>query len=65
MSLSMSRSEREEFLAAVHVGVLSVASGDATGPLTIPVWYTYQPGGTVNVSTGKDTPVISGYGRTA
>jgi PPOX class probable F420-dependent enzyme len=55
MSLSMSRAEREEFLAGVHVGVLSVASGDATGPLTIPVWYTYRPGGTVNVSTGKDT----------
>jgi len=55
MSLSMSRAEREEFLAGVHVGVLSVASGDASGPLTIPVWYTYQPGGTVNVSTGKDT----------
>jgi len=51
----MSRAEREEFLAGVHVGVLSVASGDGTGPLTIPVWYTYQPGGTVNVSTGRGT----------
>ena len=55
MSLSMSRAEREEFLAGVHVGVLSVASGDGRGPLTIPVWYTYQPGGTVNVSTGRST----------
>ena len=55
MSLSMSQTDREEFLAGVHVGVLSVASGDATGPLTIPVWYTYQPGGTVNVSTGRST----------
>jgi PPOX class probable F420-dependent enzyme len=55
MSLSMSRAEREEFLAGVHVGVLSVTSGDGQGPLTIPVWYTYQPGGTVNVSTGRST----------
>ena len=55
MSLSMSRAEREEFLAGVHVGVLSVASGDASGPLTLPVWYTYVPGGTVNVSTGGNT----------
>ena len=35
MSLTMSRAEREEFLAGVHVGVLSVASGDDRGPLTI------------------------------
>ncbi len=55
MSLCMSRAEREEFLAGVHVGVLSVASGDASGPLTLPVWYTYAPGGTVNVSTGGNT----------
>src|SRR5260370_23775377 len=53
MSLSMSRAEREEFLAGLHVGVLSVASPDGRGPLTAPVWYTYQPGGTVNVSTGR------------
>jgi PPOX class probable F420-dependent enzyme len=55
MSLSMSRAEREEFLAGVHVGVLSVASADGGGPLAVPVWYTYQPGGTVNVSTGRGT----------
>jgi PPOX class probable F420-dependent enzyme len=53
MALSMSRAEREEFLAGLHVGVLSVASPDGRGPLTAPVWYTYQPGGTVNVSTGR------------
>jgi PPOX class probable F420-dependent enzyme len=54
MSLNMSREEREEFLAGVHVGVLSVASDDG-GPLAVPVWYTYQPGGTINVSTGRGT----------
>jgi len=54
-ALSMSPAEREQFLAGVHVGVLSVASGDGAGPLAVPVWYTYQPGGTVNVSTGRDT----------
>lgn len=55
MPPSMSRAEREEFLAGVHVGVLSVATGDGSGPLTIPVWYTYQPGGTVNVSTDRNS----------
>ncbi len=55
MPLNMSHEEREEFLAGLHVGVLSVASQDGDGPLTVPVWYTYSPGGTVNVSTGRAT----------
>jgi PPOX class probable F420-dependent enzyme len=55
MPLNMSRAEREEFLAGVHVGVLSVASPGGRGPLTVPVWYTYRPGGTVNVITGGGT----------
>ena len=55
MPLNMSRQEREEFLAGLHVGVFSVASLDGGGPLTVPVWYTYSPGGTVNVSTGRGT----------
>jgi PPOX class probable F420-dependent enzyme len=53
--LNMSRQEREEFLTGLHVGVLSVASQDGAGPLAVPVWYTYSPGGTVNVSTGRAT----------
>ena len=55
MSNSMSPSEREEFLAGLHVGVVSVASGDGAGPLTVPVWYSYQPGGVVTVNTGRRT----------
>jgi PPOX class probable F420-dependent enzyme len=53
MPVTMSRAEREEFLAAVHVGVLSVAGGAHRGPLAVPVWYSYQPGGTVTLSTGR------------
>jgi len=55
MLVSMSRAEREEFLAGVHVGVLSVASADGGGPLAVPVWYAYRPGGTVDVITGDET----------
>ncbi|HEV2251629.1 MAG TPA: pyridoxamine 5'-phosphate oxidase family protein [Streptosporangiaceae bacterium] len=55
MSVTMSREEREQFLAGVHVGVLSVASADGSGPLAVPVWYAYQPGGTVDVITGGGT----------
>jgi len=55
MSVTMSREEREQFLAAVHVAVLSVTSPDGAGPLAVPVWYAYQPGGTVDVITGSGT----------
>jgi len=55
MSVTMTREEREQFLAGVHVGVLSVAAPDGAGPLTVPVWYSYQPGGLVNVITGSGT----------
>jgi nitroimidazol reductase NimA-like FMN-containing flavoprotein (pyridoxamine 5'-phosphate oxidase superfamily) len=50
----MSREERERFLAAVRVGVLSIADG-ARGPLTIPVWYGYEPGGEVWFVTDRDS----------
>jgi PPOX class probable F420-dependent enzyme len=51
----MSQPEREEFLAGVHVGVLSVAAGGGRGPLSVPVWYSYRPGGLVSVSTDRDS----------
>ena len=55
MSATMTREEREQFLAGAHVGVLSVASESGGGPLAVPVWYSYQPGGPVNVITGPGT----------
>lgn len=53
MSYAMSKVEREQFLAQPHVGVLSVVDNGA--PLTVPVWYGYQPGGPVRVITGQDS----------
>jgi nitroimidazol reductase NimA-like FMN-containing flavoprotein (pyridoxamine 5'-phosphate oxidase superfamily) len=44
----MTKAEREAFLADVHVGVIGIAQ-DEQGPLTVPIWYSYEPGGTVNV----------------
>jgi PPOX class probable F420-dependent enzyme len=55
MPFVMSISEREQFLAGLHVGVLSVAAGEGRGPLAVPVWYDYQPGGRVSVITGRST----------
>jgi len=66
MSVSMSRAEREAFLAEVHVGVLTVADGEGKGPLATPVWYSYQPGGQVSITTGessKKARAIAAAGR--
>src|SRR5215510_3775774 len=46
----MTRVEREEFLAGVHVGILS-ADEPGRGPLSVPVWYLYEPGGEIVVVT--------------
>lgn len=51
-TMSMSREEREAFLAAVHVGVLCVARAEDGPPVAAPVWYGYQPGGDVVIVSG-------------
>ena len=50
----MSRAEREAFLAAVRVGVISIAD-DGRGPLTVPIWYGYEPGGELWVVTDRES----------
>ncbi|MDT5354787.1 MAG: hypothetical protein QOJ56_3319 [Mycobacterium sp.] len=44
--------ERQEFLAAKHVAVLSVAAADGRPPASVPIWYDYTPGGNIRVNTG-------------
>ena len=44
MSLTMSVDERQQFLAGVHVGIISIPRGKR-GPLAVPIWYDYEPGG--------------------
>ena len=53
MWVAMSAVEREDFLAGVHIGVLSAAVGTAGRTLGVPVWYSYQPGGLLTVLTGR------------
>ena len=48
--LSMSKQERESFLAALHVGVLAVDQPDGPALLT-PIWYRYAAGGAVEFNT--------------
>jgi PPOX class probable F420-dependent enzyme len=42
--LQMTKAEREQFLADLHVGVVGLERTDGP-PLVVPVWYMYEPGG--------------------
>lgn len=53
-SFTMSMDERQAFLADVHVGVIAIAEADR-GPLAVPVWYSYEPGGDVSVLMQSDS----------
>jgi uncharacterized protein len=48
---AFTETERQEFLAAKHVGVLSVAA-DGRPPASVPMWYDYTPGGNIRINTG-------------
>lgn len=53
-SLSMSRAQRERFLADLHVGIFAIPDGER-GPLSAPIWYAYEPGGEIRVITGAQS----------
>jgi nitroimidazol reductase NimA-like FMN-containing flavoprotein (pyridoxamine 5'-phosphate oxidase superfamily) len=44
--MTMTDSERDEFLADVHVGILAIARNDK-GPLALPIWYQYEDGAVI------------------
>ena len=50
MSLAMTKQERERFLADRHVGIISIPE-EGRGPLSVPIWYLYEPGGELRVVT--------------
>ncbi|MEB3022891.1 pyridoxamine 5'-phosphate oxidase family protein [[Mycobacterium] crassicus] len=50
--MALSKAEREQFLAEPHIAALSVNAGVGRGPLTVPMWYQYAPGGDPWVLTG-------------
>ena len=52
MPRPLTQPEREAFLAEPRIAVLSVASGGDRPPLTVPIWYGYQPGGNITFFTG-------------
>ena len=54
MSTTMNETQREEFLASVHVGIVSLPEPDR-GPLTVPIWYDYKSGGELWFLTEKQS----------
>ncbi|GAA3739050.1 pyridoxamine 5'-phosphate oxidase family protein [Salinactinospora qingdaonensis] len=54
MDFAMSRDDRETFLAEARVGILGVTDlRGEHGPVLAPVWYSYEPGGELVVTTGR------------
>jgi uncharacterized protein len=53
MPRPLTEHEREAFLADRHVATLSVASDSDRPPLTVPIWYGYQPSGNLTIFTGS------------
>ncbi|MBI4590321.1 MAG: pyridoxamine 5'-phosphate oxidase family protein [Candidatus Rokubacteria bacterium] len=51
MSFAMNKAQREAFLAETRVGIVSVAES-GRGPLTVPVWFSYEAGGPLRFVTG-------------
>ena len=63
----MTRSEREAFLAGVHVGVVSIEQ-PGKAPLTVPIWYDFDPAIGAWLITGKNSEkgrALAGAGRFA
>jgi len=64
--MGLSETEREHFLAEPRVAALAVAAGPDRGPVTVPVWYQYTPGGEAWVlmsPTSRKARLIDRAGR--
>ncbi|GGT24524.1 pyridoxamine 5'-phosphate oxidase family protein [Streptomyces chromofuscus] len=53
--MALTREEREQFLAEPHVAALAVAAEEGRAPLSVPIWYQYEPGGDLWILTGLDS----------
>lgn len=53
--MALTLAEREQFLAEPHYAALSVDAEPDRAPLTVPMWYQYQPGGEPWVFTPADS----------
>lgn len=63
---SMTKSEREAFLAEERIGVLSLPR-DGQAPFTVPIWYRYEPGEDVIFTAAEGSSIdrlMQGAGST-
>ena len=58
-SFVMSRDERQAFLAEVHVGIIAINEPERA-PLAVPVWYSYEPDGDIQVLMQSDSRKMLG-----
>ena len=58
MSLAMSKAQRDAFLRETHVAVISIAE-HGRGPLSLRVWYRYEPGGAVYFTTAGSSKKVA------
>ncbi|WP_405615282.1 pyridoxamine 5'-phosphate oxidase family protein [Streptomyces sp. NBC_00076] len=64
--MALTHEERAQFLAEPHIAALAVDAGPGRAPLTVPIWYQYEPDGTVWIMTGLESrknELISAAGR--
>ncbi len=64
--MRLSERDRELFLAEPHIAALSVSACPGRGPLTVPIWYQYVPGGEAWVLTeagSRKARLIEAAGR--
>ncbi len=53
--MGLSAEERAKFLAEPHIAAVAVDAGPERAPLSVPIWYDYEPGGEVRFLTGADS----------
>ncbi|MDJ1134104.1 pyridoxamine 5'-phosphate oxidase family protein [Streptomyces iconiensis] len=53
--MALTPEERERFLSEPRIGALAVGRGEKRGPLNVPIWYQYEPGGELWVLTARDS----------
>lgn len=46
--------EMTSFLAGLHVAVIGIAA-EGRGPITVPIWYAYEPGDVIKILTFSDS----------
>ena len=54
--MTMTKAEREAFVAEVRVAVLAVGGPNGEAPSLTPIWYTYEPGGDIVMETSGTSP---------